>query len=118
MISKRIQQLLGVFAPVNRFFSDSAFARRAGEPGIHDFAIGNPHELALPEFVSALERQLPPQNNHWYAYPHSLPEAQAAAAQALSQRRGVTFAPEDVLLTNGAFAALAVSMSVVTDPGD
>jgi aspartate aminotransferase len=118
LASRRIQQLMGVLAPVNRFFLDSAYARLVGQPGLHDFAIGNPHELALPEFVAALQRQLPPQHEGWYAYPSSLPEAQAAAAHALSQRRGVTFAPEDVLLTNGAFAALAVALTVVTDPGD
>jgi aspartate aminotransferase len=116
--SRRIQQLMSVLAHVNRFFFDSPYARYAGQPGILDFAIGNPHELALPEFVSALERQLPPQHENWYAYPSSLPEAQAAAASALSQRRGVTFAPEDICLTNGAFAALAVALTVATDPGD
>ena len=118
LASRRIQQLMGVLASVNRFFVDSPYARLVDKPGIHDFAIGNPHELALPEFVAALRRQLPPQNEHWYGYPSSLPEAQAAAAQALSQRRGVTFAPEDILLTNGAFAALAVALTVATDPGD
>jgi aspartate aminotransferase len=101
-----------------RFFTDSPYARLVDQPGIHDFAIGNPHELALPDFVSALQRQLPPRNDHWYGYPSSLPEAQAAAASALSQRRGVTFAPEDIQLTNGAFAALAVALTVATDPGD
>src|SRR5690349_25134589 len=99
--SRRILQLMDVLANVNRFFLDSPYARLVGQPGIHDFAIGNPHELALPEFVAALERQLPPQHESWYGYPSSLPDAQAAAAAALSQRRGAAFAPEDVLLTNG-----------------
>ena len=116
--SRRIGQLMQGLAPVMRFFTDSPYARLVDRPGIHDFAIGNPHELALPAFVGALERQLPPRNDHWYGYPSSLPEAQAAAARALSQRRGVTFAPEDILLTNGAFAALAVALMVTTDPGD
>jgi len=107
-----------VLTPVMRFFTASPYARLVDKPGIYDFAIGNPHELALPSFVSALQRQLPPQNDHWYGYPSSLPEAQAAAASALSQRRGVTFAPEDIQLTNGAFAALAVALTVATDPGD
>ena len=117
-LSQRIEHLMSVLAPVNRFFSDSPYARHVGEPGYSDFAIGNPHELALPGFVGALQRQVPPQNERWYGYPESQPEARAAAARALSQRRGVTFAPEDVLLTNGAFAALAVALAAVTDPGD
>ncbi len=118
LISRQMQQLMGVLTPVMRFFNDSPYARHAGEAGMADFAIGNPHELALPEFVSALQRQVPPRHESWYGYPNSLPGAQAAAARALSQRRGVTFAPEDVLLTNGAFVALAVALSVATDPGD
>src|SRR5258706_2682001 len=101
--SRRIGQLMDVLTPVMRFFTASPYARLVDQPGIHDFAIGNPHELALPDFVSALQRQLPPRNDHWYGYPSSLPEAQAAAARALSQRRGVTLAPEDIQLTNGAF---------------
>ena len=116
--SRRIGQLMQVLTPVMRFFTASPYARLVDRPGIYDFAIGNPHELALPAFVGALERQLPPRNDHWYGYPSSLPEAQAAAARALSQRRGVTFAPEDIQLTNGAFAALAVALMVTTDPGD
>ena len=118
LTSRRIRQLMDVVAPVMRFFNESAYARLADQPGMYDFAIGNPHELALPAFVGALERQLPPRNDHWYGYPFSLPEAQAAAARALSQRRGATFAPEDILLTNGAFAALAVALSVAMDPSD
>jgi len=118
LTSRRIGQLMEVLTPVMRFFTASPYARLVDKPGIYDFAIGNPHELALPSFVSALQRQLPPQNDHWYGYPSSLPEAQAAAASALSQRRGVTFAPEDIQLTNGAFAALAVALTVATDPGD
>ena len=118
LASRRIGQLMDVLTPVMRFFTDSPYARLVDQPGIYDFAIGNPHELALPSFVNALQRQLPPQNDHWYGYPSSLPEAQAAAARALSQRRGVTFAPEDIQLTNGAFAALAVALTVATDPGD
>jgi aspartate aminotransferase len=118
MTSRRIGQLTDVLSPVLRFFSDSPYSRLVDQPGIHDFAIGNPHELALPEFVGALQRQVPPQNDHWYGYPESLPEAQAAAARALSQRRGVAFAPEDVLLTNGAFSALVVALTVTVDPGD
>jgi aspartate aminotransferase len=116
--SRRVQQLADVLSPVLRFFSDSPYAQRRHHVVVHDFAIGNPHEMALPEFVSALQRQLPPQHDMWYGYPESLPGAQAAAAKALSQRRGVTFAPEDVLLTNGGFVALAVALNVVADPGD
>src|ERR1700682_3245247 len=98
LISRRIERLMGVLSPVDRFLTDSSYSRHMGEPGIYDFAIGNPHELALPEFVGALQRQLPPRDNNWYAYPDSPPEAQAAAARALSQRRGGDVQARDLFL--------------------
>ena len=109
--SRRIQGLQKALYPVYQFFVSSAYARRAGDPAILDFAIGNPHEMALPEFVATLQRWTPPQNKEWYGYITNLPEAQAAAAAALSHRRGVAYAPEDIILTNGAFAALSVCLS-------
>jgi aspartate aminotransferase len=116
--SNRIQRLQATLQPVYDFFVSSCYARRAGDPAILDFAIGNPHELALPEFVAALQRWLPPQNKDWYGYPASLPQAQAAAAAGLNRRRGTAFQPDDIVLTNGAFAALSVSLIGLTDPGD
>src|SRR5262249_34557008 len=116
--SRRIGQLMGVLAPVMRFFTASPYARLVDQPAVHDFAIGNPHELALPALVGALDRHLPPRNTHWYGSPSSLPEAQGAAARALSQRRGVPFAPEDIQLRTGALVALAVALMVAADPGD
>src|SRR5215212_9956061 len=46
------------------------------------------------------------------------PAAQDAAAASLGQLTGLPFEPDDILLTTGGFAALAVGMKAVADPGD
>jgi aspartate aminotransferase len=39
-------------------------------------------------------------------------------ARSLQERLGIAFDTEDITLTNGAFAALAISLTVITNPGD
>jgi aspartate aminotransferase len=118
VMSQRITQVLGRIGPVAHFFTESAYARRAGDPSICDFAVGNPHELPLPGFVTALSRWSVPQNNGWFGYKMNEPAAREIAAAALRERRGLPFAAEDIFLTNGAFAALAVVLGAITNPGD
>jgi hypothetical protein len=118
VVSQRIAQVMNRLGPVAQFFTASADARRVGEPGICDFAVGNPHELALPGFVAALGRSIVPQNNAWFGYKNSEPEAREIVAAALRERRGLPFDADDILLTNGAFAALAVVLGAIIDPGD
>ncbi|MCI0396197.1 MAG: aminotransferase class I/II-fold pyridoxal phosphate-dependent enzyme [Chloroflexi bacterium] len=48
----------------------------------------------------------------------SEPDAQASVAETLRQRYGQPFQPEDIFLTNGAFAALGVGLAAITDPDD
>ncbi len=117
-VSHRIQALQASAGPVYRFLTESRYARRSRQPGIADFVAGNPQELALPGFVAALREATAPQDKDWYAYTESLPEAQAVVAQALQQWRGVPFEPDDICLTNGAFAALSVALGAIVDPGD
>jgi aspartate aminotransferase len=118
VVSQRITQVMQRLGPVAHFFTASTYARRVGDPGICDFAVGNPHELALPGFVEALGQYVAPQNNAWFAYKNNEPEARAAVTAALRERRGLPFEVEDVFLTNGAFAALAVVLGAIVDPGD
>jgi aspartate aminotransferase len=117
-VSERITQAMNRLGPVAHFFTASTYARRVGEPGICDFAVGNPHELALPGFVQALGQYIPPQNNAWFGYKNNEPAARAAVVAALRERRGLPFEVDDIFLTNGAFAALAVVLGAIVDPGD
>jgi len=105
-------------APITRFFSESSWARRAGDPDACDFAFGNPQEMPLPGFVEALGRWSVPQNKDWYAYKNNEPGPCAVVASSLRARRGLPFEDEDIFLTNGAFAALSVTLCALIDPGD
>jgi aspartate aminotransferase len=116
--SKQIDNILKLIAPINRFFMESTWMQRAGDPDISDFMLGNPHERPLPDFTTALQKWSRPQNKDWYAYKENEPTSQAIIAGSLRQQRGLPFEAEDIFLTNGAFAALSVTLTTVVDPGD
>jgi aspartate aminotransferase len=80
--------------------------------------LGNPHELALPGFTAALKQSIEPRNKDWYAYKENVPTSREVVAGSLRQRHGLPFEAEDVFLTNGAFPAIAVTLTAIVDPGD
>jgi aspartate aminotransferase len=115
--STRLRRAVASADPVRRFV-ESPVGRRASDPRAANFLFGNPHELPLAGLVRALERWVVPQHKDWFAYQTHQRPAQEAAAAALSARSGLDFAPEDVLLTTGAFAGLSMLIAALTDPGD
>lgn len=90
---------------------------RAG-PLANDFVFGNPHDPALPDFVEALQRNLPPKDKNWFAYKMNEPEATKVVVETLNRTLSLAFSTDHVLMTNGTFASLAVCMSALVDPGD
>lgn len=118
MTTSRVAAVRGAMAPFLEFLARSPLVKPPAGGPVSDFVFGNPHELPLPGFVAALERWTPPQDEHWFAYKMSEPGPRRLVASALTERHGHPFAPEDVLLTNGAFAALAVSLGALLEPGD
>jgi len=118
-LSSIIERLLEQEAPLFDFFTGSAWALGDPEdPEVCDLVVGNPHEMALPAFVEAIQRWVPPQDDAWFAYKFNEPYAREAVATGLRRRRGVPFEPEDVFLTDGAFTGLNLCVRVVADPGD
>lgn len=103
---------------LSRFMNDSPWARRRFEPDIADFTFGNPHEMALPRYVDALRRALPPQDADWFAYKSSEPESCAIVAASLRESVGIPFEAKDIAMTTGGFGALAAALKAVTEPGD
>jgi len=99
VISQRIAQVMDRLGPVAHFFTASAYARRAGDPGICDFAVGNPHELPLQGFVDALGRYIVLQNNAWFGYKGNESGPCEVVATALRERRGLPFEADDIFLT-------------------
>lgn len=118
-LSGTINRILSFEDSLLRFFTESAWARMdPTDPERADFVAGNPQEFAQPAFVESIQRWAVPQDEHWYAYKFNEPYAQEAAASGLRDRRGIPFEAEDILLTDGAFAALLLCIRTVADPGD
>ncbi len=114
----RIADLNRVIQPFTRFYRESSYTRLVSEPDVCDFAIGNPHELPLPEYVSALQQNAQPQNKDWFAYKTSEPASQQTVAATLREWRDMDFDPADICMTNGGFAAISLALYSVVDPGD
>src|SRR5215217_6942310 len=100
------------------FLEEIDYFTRREQPGMLDFTFGDPREMPPEAYVSALRTAATPKREDWFAYKMYEPAAQEAAAASLEQLTGLPFEPDDILLTTGGFAALAVGMKAVADPGD
>jgi aspartate aminotransferase len=100
------------------FLRDSEWRRRARDPSIADFVVGNPHDPALPAFVDALSRATVPRRVDWYAYKMNERRSVSTVAASLRERFELPFEPDDIFMTNGNFAGLAIALRTVIDPGD
>lgn len=118
LVSERITAMRGAVAPVIRFMANTPWAGKMGDPTMSDFVLGNPQEMPLQGFVDALGRASVPRDKNWFAYKNSEPESRAIVAATLRERRGLPFEEDDVFMTNGAFAALAVTLCATINPGD
>lgn len=94
------------------------YNHRRGDPSIADFVFGNPHEMPLAGFVEAIGKRVAPQSKDWFAYKMSEPGSREVVAASLRRRTGLPYGPEHVFMTNGAFAALAVTLRAILAPGD
>jgi aspartate aminotransferase len=118
VVSMRMQAADAAFAPVRDFFAGSRYSERQGKPGISDFTFGNPHEMPLAGIAEAIRDHAVPQDAAWFAYKTSEAEPQAYVAERLSAELGLRFAPADIALTTGAFAAIMLAFRLVVDAGD
>jgi len=117
-VSRRIREADLAFAPVRDFYMNSPYASKRLEPGICDFTFGNPHEVPLTGIVDAIRARAIPHDKNWFAYKTSEEAPRAFLAARLSAELGLQFAPEDIALTSGAFAAIMVAFHIMMDAGD
>ena len=104
--------------PFLRWFAGSRFAKKQREEGIADLMFGNPQEMPLPDYVGALTGQIAPRDKAWFAYKMSEPGSTEVVARSLAARTNVDWDPADVHMTNGGFAAIAVALRTLCEPGD
>ena len=117
MTNPTIDALAASIAPFLGFFNGPIFTS-LGRPDMANFAFGNPNEMPLPGYVTALREHLEPKAIDWFAYKISEPKSRAAVARSLTARTGLEWDPADVAMTNGGFAALAVAFRTIVEPGD
>jgi aspartate aminotransferase len=117
-VARGIAAVGGSLAALVAFQTTSAWSQRRTEAGIADFTFGNPHEMPMPDFVSALQQCSEPLNKYWFAYKMSEPDAQAVAATSLRERYNVPYEADDIAMTTGGFGAIATAMHMLLDPGD
>lgn len=99
-------------------FLDDPVMQGVSDPDAADFVFGNPHDDVLPEFWQALQRWSEPKSKDWFAYKLNEQESTQVVAGYLTQARDRPWPAERVLMTNGAFAGLAVSLNALVDAGD
>jgi len=117
-LADSLDAVRGSFAPIAAFFNDSRWRERLGEPGICDFALGNPQEMPLPGFVEALQAKVIPRNKEWFAYKGNEDFARDAVASSLRDSAGLPFEPEDIALTSGGFGAIVLMVKLLANPGE
>jgi aspartate aminotransferase len=117
-VSRRVRAAEDAFAPVADFYFRSRYAQRRFEQGVADFTFGNPHEMPLDGFVSALRDAAVPQDKDWFAYKTSEDEPREFLAEHVGPELGLVFEPEDFALTAGAFGAIALAFRLILDVGD
>jgi aspartate aminotransferase len=115
--ARRVDRLRASIAPFLEFFN-GPYAAMEKDPDVANFAVGNPHELAMPAYVKAIRDSLEPRDKDWFAYKLSEPNAQQTVARSMSAVTGLEWDPADVQLTNGGFAAIAVALRTLLEPGD
>jgi aspartate aminotransferase len=118
LVSSRIARLQATLQPLTEFLSESAHARRSGEPGICDFVFGNPQELPLDALVDAIRHYAVPENKNWFAYTVHNDAAAEAIASSLVAETSLPFRAEDIRLAPGTFGALASALRALVDNGD
>jgi aspartate aminotransferase len=116
--ASRLDALRASIPGIGAYFERSRYAERAGQPGVCDFAFGNPQQMASPDYVDILQRAAVPHDPHWFAYKQSEPYAQEAVAQSLRARTGLPYEPADIAMTLGGFGALFAALAATVERGD
>jgi aspartate aminotransferase len=118
VFAQQIKQAIASMESFLWFTNESPYARLVDKPGVFDFALENPDEMPLPHSDKLFKNWRPPPNKEWLAYKPNELASKEIIADALRYRLGVSFSPEDIQMTNGAFAAISVALKALIDPGD
>ena len=91
-----------------------------GAENVFDFSIGNPSVPAPAKVKDTVLKLMenPADVLHAYSPASGLPEVRQAIADSITRRFGIEASPNHIYLTAGAAAAITLSVSAITHPGD
>jgi len=116
MVTERIQRITAANQALLSFLP--IWEEHRHRPGIADFAFGNPQEMVVDGFASALTSATTPRDKNHFAYKFSEEASRRTVADHLLEWRGQQFEPEDIAMTPGAFGAIAIALGALVDGGD
>ncbi len=86
---------------------DDVIAMGRGDPDFH----------TPPHIVAAAKRAID-RNEHHYTHPAGLPALREAIADTLARENGLTYTPDEVIVTAGVQESIMLTMLGLVDPGD
>lgn len=121
MVNERMYRLGAEPSAIRELFA-YGMKRKAeiGAENVFDFSIGNP-SVPAPNAVKQAVIDLmdePPCALHGYTPAAGAPSVRQTVADSIQRRFGIAASPDQVYMTAGAAAGLAISISALTKPGD
>jgi aspartate aminotransferase len=116
VVTERIKRITAANDTLLSFLS--IWEEHRHQPGVANFAFGNPQEMVVDGFPPALAAATAPLDKDHYAYKFSEEASRRTVAGHLTEWRGQRFEPDDVAMTPGAFGAIAVALGALVDIGD
>ena len=92
-----------------------------GSENVFDFSIGNPNvppPAILSVTVEEITEKFSPVEVHGYPSAEGIPATRKAIAESLNRRFGMSYSEKNILMTNGAAAAISICFRAVTDFGE
>lgn len=122
MYNKKMYALGSARSAIRELF-EYGRARKAeiGDENVFDFSLGNPSTpvpACIDETITTLVRETDSTTLHGYTSALGDPGARAAVAGDLARRYGVDPAPDNVIMTTGAAAALCATLYGICEDGD
>ena len=121
MINERMFELGDEPSAIRELFA-YGMARKAeiGDENVFDYSIGNPSVPAPDKIRQTILKLMEedPVALHGYTPAAGAPEVRRAIADHIRNRFGVPAEPNQIYLTAGAAAGIAITLAAITDPGD
>ena len=105
-------------APFLSFMERAGYMADPPRGDDNDFVFGNPQDMPLPGFVSALQHQLTPRDTRWFAYKMNEAVATEPVARSLSEHDRREYRAQRHGDDAGCVRSDRVALKALLEPGD